>query len=101
VGFLMASLWKKLYNVKGTLRLIKMFLFKNIDMTTITLNIEDTSILKELKKVLNAMQIPFEEKKEKEIKYSDEFLEKLNKSRIEGQNGELIRINPDNIWESI
>lgn len=97
----MASLWKKLYNVKGTLRLIKMFLFKNIDMTTITLNIEDTSILKELKKVLNAMQIPFEEKKEKEIKYSDEFLEKLNKSRIEGQNGELIRINPDNIWESI
>ena len=78
-----------------------MFLFKNIDMTTITLNIEDTSILKELKKVLNAMQIPFEEKKEKEIKYSDEFLEKLKKSRIEGQNGELIRINPDNIWESI
>jgi hypothetical protein len=70
-------------------------------MTTITLNIEDTSILKELKKVLNAMQIPFEEKKEKEIKYSDEFLEKLKKSRIEGQNGELIRINPDNIWESI
>jgi hypothetical protein len=78
-----------------------MFLFKNIDMTTITLNIEDTSILKELKKVLNAMQIPFEEKKEKEIKYSDEFLDKLKKSRIEGQNGELIRINPDNIWESI
>ena len=70
-------------------------------MTTITLNIEDTSILKELKKVLNAMQIPFEEKKEKEIKYSDEFLDKLKKSRIEGQNGELIRINPDNIWESI
>jgi ABC-type antimicrobial peptide transport system permease subunit len=101
VGFLMALLWKKLYKVKGTLRLIKMFLFKNIDMTTITLNIEDTSILKELKKVLNAMQIPFEEKKEKEIKYSDEFLNKLKKSRIEGQNGDLIRINPDNIWESI
>lgn len=70
-------------------------------MTTITLNIKDTSILKELKKVLNAMQIPFEEKKEKEIKYSEEFLDKLKKSRIEGQNGELIQINPDNIWESI
>jgi hypothetical protein len=67
-------------------------------MTTLTLNIDDQSILEELKKVLKSLKISY---KEEEINYSKDFLAKLEKAEESISNGTLTTINPKNIWENI
>jgi hypothetical protein len=67
-------------------------------MTTITLNIEDTSVLNELKLFLNKMKIKFEEN---DVSYSSDFMKKLEIARKEKSQGKLKKVNPNNIWECI
>jgi hypothetical protein len=69
-------------------------------MTTLTLNIEDFSVLEELKKYLTDLKISYKESQD-EVVFSDEFQAKLDKVEKSISNNELKTINPQSIWTSI
>jgi len=69
-------------------------------MTTITIQSDDKEQLNALKAVLKALKMKFEVSQEKT--YNAEFVEKIDKSRKEIQEGKGIKLTSediDNLWK--
>lgn len=64
-------------------------------MTTLTVKPKNKKELLKAKKMLKVMEISFEDNDDKP--YNPEFVKKILATR----NEKSIRVNPENIWESI
>jgi hypothetical protein len=65
-------------------------------METLIIHTE-TDKIKAIAKLLKAFNVSFEIKKTKEKPYDPEFVKMV----LEARKGKRIRINPENVWESI
>lgn len=70
-------------------------------METLIVIPENEKQLSLLKSLLKEMRITFKSEKSSTKKFSAEFEENIKKAREENEKGELITINPKNLWESI
>jgi|694.fasta_scaffold65519_7 hypothetical protein len=67
-------------------------------MTTITVQINSKSKLEALLAFLNSLKINFN-LQETDQKYNSEFVEKINESRKQIENGQVVRVEKENLKE--
>lgn len=70
-------------------------------MSTVTIKVNDNALMAALIKVFESLNISFVVRNDKKVKYSKEFLKRIENADKEYKNGTLIPVNPDNIWEAI
>lgn len=67
-------------------------------MTTITVQVNSKSKLEALLAFLNSLKINFN-LQETDQKYNSEFVEKINESRKQIENGQVVRVEKENLKE--
>jgi hypothetical protein len=70
-------------------------------MSTVTIKVNDNALMAALIKVFESLNISFVVRNDKKVKYSKEFLKRIENADKEYKNGTLTPLNPDNIWEAI
>lgn len=63
---------------------------------TITINPKNKKELRKVKTILKAIEVDFQEN---EDEYDREFVKKIQKSREEIKNGEIVKIDIDDLWK--
>jgi len=60
---------------------------------------EDSSQLNAIKSLMKTLKVKFEVSKIEESKYNEEFVSKIQKSRLEASEGKTVKIALDDVWK--